>query len=145
MELVNINLYAVAYYSEATYEDNIWIKKSSYEKLKDNFRTEIYIGDLDGKYSEVKGNIEIQNDWHTDEEYAKSLSDHENDGDYLEISLIDLYEENSLDWEAEQQEIKEYFDSIDVWQTIKVFIPSSKVDKLNKFVETLINQDDNND
>lgn len=77
MELVNINLYAVAYYSEATYEDNIWIKKSSYEKLKDNFPTEIYIGDLDGKYSEVKGNIEIQNDWHTDEEYAKSLSDHE--------------------------------------------------------------------
>ena len=145
MELVNINLYAVAYYSEATYEDNIWIKKSSYEKLKDNFPTEIYIGDLDGKYSEVKGNIEIQNDWDTDEEYAKSLSDHENDGDYLEISLIDLYEENSLDWEAEQQEIKEYFDSIDVWQTIKVFIPSSKVDKLNKFVETLINQDYNND
>ena len=145
MELVNINLYAVAYYSEATYEDNIWIKKSSYEKLKDNFPTEIYIGDLDGKYSEVKGNIEIQNDWHTDEEYAKSLSGHENDGNYLEESLFDLYKKNGLDWEAEQQEIKEYFDSIDVWKTVKVFIPSSKVDKLNKFVETLINQDDNND
>ena len=32
MELVNVNLYAYGYYSEATYEDNIWIKKSSYEK-----------------------------------------------------------------------------------------------------------------
>ena len=145
MELVNVNLYAEAYYSEATYEDNIWIKKSSYETLKDNFPTEIYIGDLDGKYSEVRGDIEIQNDWHTDEEYAKSLSDHENDGDYLESSLIDLYEKNGLNWESEQQEIKEYFNSIDVWKTVEVYIPSSKVDKLNKFVETLINQDDDND
>ena len=140
MELVNVNLYAEAYYSEATYEDNIWIKKSSYEKLKDNFPTEIYIGDLDGKYSEVKGDIEIQNNWHTDEEYAKSLIDHENDGDYLEISLIDLYEKNGLDWEAEQQEIKEYFDSIDVWKTVEVSIPSSKVIELWEFVETLINK-----
>lgn len=140
MELVNVNLYAEAYYSEATYEDNIWIKKSSYEKLKDNFPTEIYIGDLDGKYSEVKGDIEIQNNWHTDEEYAKSLIDHENDGDYLEISLIDLYEKNGLDWEAEQQEIKEYFDSIDVWKTVEVSIPSSKVVELWEFVETLINK-----
>lgn len=140
MELVNVNLYAEAYYSEATYEDNIWIKKSSYEKLKDNFPTEIYIGDLDGKYSEVKGDIEIQNNWHTDEEYAKSLIDHENDGDYLEISLIDLYEKNGLDWEAEQQEIKEYFDSIDVWKTVEVSIPSSKVVELWEFVETLRNK-----
>jgi hypothetical protein len=145
MELVNINLFAEGFYSGSIYEDNIWIKKSSYEKLTDNFPTEIYIGDLDGKYSEVEGNIKIQNYWHTDEEYAKSLSDHENDGDYLKDSLINLYEENGLDWEAEQQEIKEYFDGIDVWKTIEVFILSSKVDKLNKFVKTLINQGNNND
>lgn len=33
MELVNINLFAEGYYSGRTYEDNIWIKKSSYEKI----------------------------------------------------------------------------------------------------------------
>ena len=41
MELVNVNLYAEGYYSGATYEDNIWIKESSYEKLRDIFPTEI--------------------------------------------------------------------------------------------------------
>lgn len=37
MDLVNVCLYAVGYYSTTTYEDNIWIKKSSYEKLEDIF------------------------------------------------------------------------------------------------------------
>lgn len=134
MELVNVNLYAMGYYSEATYEDNIWIKKSSYEKLKDVFPLQIYCGELDGKHSDVMGDIEIQNDWHTDEEYAKAGSA-KCDGDILEDELIDLYRVNNLDWKAEQKEIKEYFDSLDVWKSVTVDIPSSKVKELLDFVE----------
>ena len=74
MELVNVNLYAEGYYSGATYEDNIWIKESSYEKLRDIFPTEISCGELDGKHSEVMGEVEIQNNWHTDEDFAKAGS-----------------------------------------------------------------------
>lgn len=37
MKLVNVNLYACGYYSKSEYKDNIWIKKFSYEKLKDVF------------------------------------------------------------------------------------------------------------
>lgn len=44
MELVNVCLFAEGYYSGSTYEDNIWIKKSSYEKLKDIFPKEIGCG-----------------------------------------------------------------------------------------------------
>ena len=54
MELVNVCLFAEGYYSESTYEDNIWIKKSSYEKLKDIFPTEIGCGELDGKFSDSR-------------------------------------------------------------------------------------------
>lgn len=136
MELVNVNLYAMGYYSEATYEDNIWIKKSSYEKLKDVFPLQIYCGELDGKYSEVMGDVEIQNDWHTDEEYAEA-GIAKCDGDYLEDELIDLYGVNSLDWESEQKEIKEYFNSLDVWKSVTVNIPSSKEKELLEFVENL--------
>lgn len=46
MELVNVCLFAEGYYSGSTYEDNIWIKKSSYEKLKDIFPTKIGCGEL---------------------------------------------------------------------------------------------------
>ena len=46
MELVNVSLFAEGYYSGETYEENIWIKKSSYEKLKDDFPEEIGCGEL---------------------------------------------------------------------------------------------------
>lgn len=136
MELVNVCLLAEGYYSGSTYEDNIWIKKSSYEKLKDIFPTEISCGELDGKFSEVMGDVEIQDDWHTDEEYSKA-GDAKHDGDYLEWELEELYKENDLDWEVEQKEIKEYFNNLDVWEEVTVSIPSSKKSELMKFVETL--------
>lgn len=50
MELVKVNLYAYAYYSGVEYEENIWIKKSSYEKIKECFPTEVYIADIDKVY-----------------------------------------------------------------------------------------------
>ncbi len=136
MELVNVNLYAYGYYSEATYEDNIWIKKSSYEKLKDNFPLQIGCGELDGKYSEVMGDVEIQDDWETDVDYAQAGVS-KCDGDYLEWELKDLYKDNNIDWDSEQKEIKEYFDNLDVWEEVTVSIPSSKKSELMKFVETL--------
>lgn len=42
------------------HEDNIWIKKSSYEKLMDIFPEEISCGELDGKHSEVMGEVDVQ-------------------------------------------------------------------------------------
>ena len=118
MELVNVCLFAEGYYSGSTYEDNIWIKKSSYGKLKDIFPTEISCGELDGKYSDVMGEVEIQDDWHTDEEVSKAGSA-KCDGDILEDSLIDLYRDNNLDWESEQKEIKEYLDTLDPYEDVK--------------------------
>lgn len=136
MELVNVNLYACGYYSNSEYEDNIWIKKSSYEQLKDVFPKEIGCGELDGKYSEVIGNVEIQDEWETDEDYAKA-GVAECDGDYLEWELKDLYKSNNIDWDSEQKEIKEYFNNLDVWKKVTVSIPSSKKSELMRFVETL--------
>lgn len=136
MELVNVNLYAEGYYSEATYEDNIWIKKSSYEKLKDIFPTEIDCGELDGKHSEVMGDVEIYSVCKTEEDYAEAGIP-KCDGDYLEWGLKELYENNNLDWEVEQKEIKEYFDSLDTWDEITINIPSSKKAELVKYAKKL--------
>lgn len=136
MELVNINLFAEAYYSGRTYEDNIWIKKSSYEKLMGVFPKEISCGELDGKYSEVMGEVEVQDYSHTDEYYAKN-ADIAHDGDYLEWSLRDLYESNGLDWVEEQKEINEYLSHLDLYEEVTVSVPHSKVKELMKFVDNL--------
>ena len=141
MELVNVNLYAEGYYSGATYEDNIWIKESSYEKLRDIFPTEISCGELDGKHSEVMGEVEIQNNWHTDEDFAK-VGRSEGDGDRLELELVDLYNEHGLDWDAEQDEIDEYFDGLDIWKDVTITLPESKIPALRKYADCLIYNDD---
>lgn len=136
MELVNINLFAEAYYSGITYEDNIWIKKTSYEKLMDIFPEEISCGELDGKYSEVMGEVNVQDYSYTDEYYAKN-ADMAHDGSYLKWSLRDLYESNGLDWVEEQKEITEYLSHLDLYEKVTVSVPHSKVKELMKFVENL--------
>ena len=136
MELVNVCLYAEGFYSEKTYEDNIWIKKSSYEKLQDVFPREISCGELDGKHSDVLGDVEVEDEWESDEDYAKAVMP-ENDGDILEYELRDLYEENGLNWEAEQKEIKEYFDGLDEWVEVTLKVPSSKKEKLLKYIDKI--------
>ncbi len=136
MELVNVNLFAEAYYSGRTYEDNIWIKKTSYEKLMSVFPEEISCGELDGKHSEVMGEVEVQDYSYTDEYYANN-ADITNDGDYLELSLRDLYESNGLDWVEEQKEIIEYLSHLDLYEEVTVSVPHSKVEELMKFVDNL--------
>ena len=136
MELVNINLFAEAYYSGITYEDNIWIKKTSYEKLMDIFPEEISCGELDGKYSEVMGEVNVQDYSYTDEYYAKN-ADMAHDGSYLKWSLRDLYESNGLDWVEEQKEITEYLSRLDLYEEVTVSVPHSKVKELMKFVDNL--------
>ena len=136
MELVNVNLFSEAYYSGITYEDNICIKKTSYEKLMSVFPEEISCGELDGKHSEVMGEVEVQDYSYTDEYYAKN-SDITNDGDYLELSLRDLYESNGLDWVEEQKEIIEYLSHLDLYEEVTVSVPHSKVEELMKFVDNL--------
>ena len=136
MKLINVNLYACGYYSDSEYEDNIWIKKSSYEQLKGVFPKEISCGELDGKYSEVMGDVVIQDGWETDEDYAK-VGVTKCSGDYLELELKNLYKNNNIDWGSEQKEIKEYFNNLDIWEKVTVSIPSSKKSELMKFIETL--------
>ena len=136
MELVNINLFAEGYYSGSTYEDNIWSKKSSYVKLMEVFPKEISCGELDGKYSEVMGEVNVEDYSYTDEYYAKNANTI-NDGDYLEWSLRDLYESNGLNWVEEQKEIIEYLSHLDLYEDVTVSVPHSKVKELMKFVNNL--------
>lgn len=136
MELVKVNLYAYAYYSGVEYEENIWIKKSSYEKIKECFPTEVYIADIDGKYSETEGKVTVKESFKSDKEYAIE-GKLECDGESLKWELESVYENNNLDYEFEQEEIAEFLNSIDVYEKVTVKIPRSKVTELKTYAEKL--------
>ena len=55
--------------------------------------------------------------------------------------MRDIYEENGLDWCAEQQEIADYFDTLNLWKEITVKVPGDKVRKLVEYVEKLRMED----
>lgn len=136
MELVKVNLYAYAYYSGVEYEENIWIKKSSYEKIKECFPNEVYIADIDGKYSETEGKVTVKESFKSDKEYAIE-GKLEYDGEYLKWELKNIYDDYDLDYESEQEEIAEYLNSIDVYEEVTVKIPRSKVTELKTYAEKL--------
>lgn len=136
MELVKVNLYAYAYYSGVEYEENIWIKKSSCEKIKECFPTEVYIADIDGKYSETEGKVTVKESFKSDKEYAIE-GKLECDGESLKWELESVYENNNLDYEFEQEEIAEFLNSIDVYEKVTVKIPRSKVTELKTYAEKL--------
>ena len=136
MELVKVNLYAYAYYSGVEYEENIWIKKSSYEKIKECFPTEVYIADIDGKYSETEGKVTVKESFKSDKEYAIE-GKLECDGESLKWELESVNENNNLDYEFEQEEIAEFLNSIDVYEKVTVKIPRSKVTELKTYAEKL--------
>lgn len=136
MRLININLYAEGYYSGSTYEENQWVKADSYEKIKDDLPEEICCGELDGKHSEVYGDIEIQDEFKNDEDLANA-GDGACDGERLRYRLIDVYKIHNLDFESEEREIEKYLSSLDRYVEVTVNIPQSKKDKLFEFVDSL--------
>lgn len=136
MELVKVNLYAYAYYSGVEYEENIWIKKSSYKKIKESLPTEVYVADIDGKYSETEGKVTVNKSFKSDKEYAIE-GKLEYDGEYLKWELKSIYDDYDLDYESEQEEIERYLNSIDVYEKVTVKIPRSKVAELKTYAEKL--------
>ncbi len=138
MDLVNVNLYAEAYYSKATYNDNIWIKKSSYEILKEILKAaKVYCREMDGKYGDVYADISFQTDWKTDKDYAEAGNDDKGNGDYLENFLRELYDSNNLDYYEEQKEISDYFNSIDPFTMVTVYVPTSMEGELLAYAKKL--------
>ena len=140
MELVKISLYACGCYSGADYEDNIWIKKSSYEKIKDSIPSEIGCGELDGKFSEVMGDIEVSTNLNSEEDYANE-GKLECDGDYLEWELDSIYKKNNLDFYNERKEINNYFDSLDTYEQVIMRVPKSKVSMLKDYAKKLCDKE----
>ena len=82
------------------------------------------------------GKVDVQDYSYTDEYYAKN-ADVAHDGNYLELSLWDLYDSNELDWVGEQNEINEYLRHLDLYEEVTVSVPHSKVEELMKFVGNL--------
>lgn len=143
IDLVEISLNATAPYSGNEYYEHYWIKKESYEEIKEDMPSETSIPELDGKFSEVSGDIIVEEyGYNTDEEYAKvgKISTFDNDGKELKNLLSDLYSDAGLDFDSEQNEINEYFNNLDCYVDLNIKVPESLVSDIKELVNKYIQE-----
>lgn len=154
--IIELNLYAEAYYSGATYDEVVFITPQDYIKYFGSGQDtdaetfgeyvenqwdgrEIYVGELDGKHSDVSGNVEV--DFWDAKRIAKYWEQPDNDGDKL---LYKMLNEANTSGESQaeimeniKKHVNEVIESIGIKVTVECRVPKDKVDELRAFVEQL--------
>ena len=136
MELVKISAGACGYYSDATYEDNIFIRKETYEKVKEDIKNiKMYIYELDGKHSEVQAEIEVNE--YTEEELTNEEINDSCDGEELYYALENIFKKNELDLDKEINIAEDYLKTLDRLTTVEFTIKESQFQEVKDFIESL--------
>ena len=136
MNVVNLCFYATGYYSGQEYEENVTISEEMYEKIKDEIdNMKVYISDLDGKHSEILGEIDIQPC--EENEIADWYSDTKNDGDSFWEELQEVCKSKGLDIVKDVEEVENFIKLLDFCIEVTLSVRKSKVDELKAFADTL--------
>lgn len=145
MDIVKLNVYAEAYYSGATYEEDVVISKRLYEKIKtelDEYDSEnnenargVYVGELDGKHSEVEGDLSVE--VYSEEEIADCSWDLNEDGDCLYYKVKDICDGKDLDLDADIKSVQNYLKNVDSYVEISLTVKKSNVDKIKEYAKSL--------
>ena len=145
MDIVKLNVYAEAYYSGATYEEDVIISKSLYEKIKtdlDEYNSEnnenargVYVGELDGKHSEVKGDLSVE--IYSEDDIADCNWNLNEDGDMLYCKVKDICDEKDLDLDEDIKSVQDYLKNVDSYVEISIMVKKSNVEKVKEYAESL--------
>lgn len=136
MNLIEINVYGSGYHSGKSYDETIFLLEEDYKLLGEDLQDkEIYLGELDGKHSEVMGEIDVD----IISEYSQLNYNFEvsNDGDTLYWELNELT--NNLSEMIEKA--NKYISTIDSMTTVSFNVRKSQVEKVNSIVNEFINID----
>ncbi|HCL4447116.1 hypothetical protein EJM73_08515 [Clostridium botulinum] len=138
MNLVNVNVYGEAYYSGVEYREAIFLLEEDYLKLEQDFNgVEISLGELDGKHSEVFGEVEVE---YIPEEkqldYRYNLYD--DDGEHLYWELFNVAYDKKMKLEEMIKRANDYIDNLDSLVEVTYTIRKSQIQKLNDWVNNNI-------
>ena len=137
MNVVNLCFSAEGYYSGQIYEENVTISEESYEKIKDKVDSmEVYISEsVDGKHSEVLGEIDIQKCEEKDipEWWAESKCD----GETFREQLYRICDDLDLDLNADEIKVADYIESLDYQVEVTVTVKKSNKYKLIAYADGL--------
>ena len=96
---------------------------------------QVYIPDLDGKHSEVRGDIDIQPC--EESEIGDWYSETKNDGESFWERLQEICQEKGLDIVKDVEEVDKYIKGLDFNVEVTLTVRKSKVDELKALAEKL--------
>ena len=135
MNLVNINVYGEGYYSGNSYKEAIFLLEEDYNSLEEDFNGKIMdLGELDGKHSQVDGEIYVE--IITEEEQLNYKFDVSNDGEslYWELDSINTNIDEMI------KRANNYIESLDRLVEVKFTVKKSQIEAVNNAVYEIINQ-----
>ena len=137
MELVKLECYGEGYYSGAIYEETIFLLKEDYEKLNwDLSEEEVWLGELDGKHSEVYGNVYVNEI--SEEEQENYNFEEASVGNGLYYHLIETREDVTEEMiEAMIKRALDYIDTIDSMVEVYYTVKKSQVKYLDRVYNNL--------
>ena len=137
MELVKLNCYGEGYYSGVIYDETIFLLKEDYEKLNwDLTKEEVWLGELDGRYSEVYGNVYVNEI--SEEEQENYNFEEASVGNGLYYHLIETREDITEEIiEAMIKRALDYIDTIDSMVEVYYTVKKSQVKYLDRVYNDL--------
>jgi hypothetical protein len=108
-EYVKLTIDVEGYWSGSTYYEEVFLPKEVWEDIKDNIQMYTYICELDGKHSEVKADIEVEE--YNEVQlalYQPSQSDDGEDLFYHVYEYLDEYKYDSSYLMKIQEEVESY-------------------------------------
>lgn len=157
--LIELNLYAVGHYSGAEYNEVVFITPQDFVKYFgsgqdtdaetfDEYVKELWdgrelsVGELDGKHSEVYGEVEV--DFWDANRIAEYWEQPSNDGEILLDAIVYGAMGNSITFDDRQKfidtinkNVDDLVTNIGTKVTVECRVPKDKVEELHRFVEQL--------
>ncbi|QOV08306.1 hypothetical protein Kirov_107 [Bacillus phage Kirov] len=126
MSYVQLSIDVEAYWSEATYYEEVFLPVEVWEEIKESFNFTTYIYELDGKHSETQATIEVD---YVSDKYLESHVPQGNDGENLFYHIYEFLDENKYD-RSYLYNVQQEVESLKKYETAKIKFKSADKDTL---------------
>jgi hypothetical protein len=134
-EYVKLTIDVEGYWSGSTYYEEVFLPKEAWEEIKDNIQMHTYICELDGKHSEVKADIEVEE--YNEVQLALYQPAQSDDGEDLFYHVYEYLDEDKYD-RSYLMKIQEEVGSYSQVDTMRIKFNKKNKDKIMELLKDYI-------
>lgn len=134
-EYVRLSVDITAFYSGNTYYEEVFIPKSVWEEIKSEIKMFIYLHSLDGKHSEVKAEIDVEE--FNENQLAVYQAAQLNDGDKLLNHIYEYLDVVTYD-NHYLLNVQQQVEALCQVETLSIKIPKNKKEEILELLKDYI-------